>query len=330
VDKRKLLIAGVGLTTAAAVAGRMALHQTATALRAGTDDDLDPLFEVPPDVIHHEIDAVDGGTIHVIERGTGRPLLLIHGITLQAGVWAPQLNLMADHYQVLAMDVRGHGRSVAGDEGFGRKAAARDVKAVLDHFDSRGAIAVGHSMGGMILMEFAGDFPEELSKGVAGLVFMNTAAYEILPRPALPVAKALGRYIGHRMEAGKAIPERKMGEDDLSWIIARVVFGAHPPAKAVDQVRGFQKEVPQSTSVPFGVDLLDHDARETLAATRIPSMVMVGSRDLLTPVYAARRIARFLPNARFEVLPGAGHHVMEERPFEVASLIDDFAASLSV
>ncbi|HMC39346.1 MAG TPA: alpha/beta hydrolase [Acidimicrobiales bacterium] len=326
-SSRRLALALV-IAAAAAAGGRVGLHQSAAAIRRRSDPALDPLYDLSADVVRHDVPAADGGSIHVIERGTGRPLLLIHGITLQARIWAPQLHLMADRYRVLAMDVRGHGRSTAGSEGFGRRIAARDVATVLDHFDLRDAIVVGHSMGGMILMEFAADFAEELQERVAGLVFMDTAAYQIAPKPVLPLAKALGRRARVRLEAGRAVPRLPMGEDDLSWVLSRLAFGARPSARAVDEVRRCGMEVPQSTSLPSGIDLLDHDAREALAATHTPSMVMVGSRDLLTPVYAARRIAGFLPMGRFEVLPGAGHQLMQERPHEVARLLDDFVARL--
>lgn len=315
-----LLAAGAGATAA--------VRREARVVKGRVDPRLDPLYDLPDDVTHHDLAAADGGRIHVVERGAGRPLLLVHGITLQARIWAPQLNIMTDRYRVLAMDVRGHGLSTAGADGFGRRIAARDVKTVLDHFDLRGAIVVGHSMGGMILMEFAGDFPEELAERVAGLVFMDTAAYQLAPKPVLPLAKAMGRRVRARHESGRPIPERAMGDDDLSWVMCRLAFGAHPSARAVDEVRKCGAEVPQATTLPSGIDLLDHDARRALAATHTPSMVLVGSRDLLTPVYAARRIAQFLPNARFEVLKGAGHQLMQERPYEVASLLDEFAAAL--
>lgn len=324
---RRLVTASVlaAVTTGAA---RLALHRSVEALKAATDPDLDALYDLPPDVVDHEIAAPDGGSLHLLERGQGRPLLLIHGITLQAGIWAPQLHQLADRFRVLALDVRGHGQSQAGRDGFGRKVAARDVAAVLQHFDLHDAVIVGHSMGGMILMEFAGDFPDLLAERVAGLVFMDTAAYQLLPRPALPIAQALARRVRYRFEAGGSIPQRSIGEDDLSWALARMALGARPSARAVDQVRRYLEEVPQSTSLPSGIDLLDHDARRALGATRTPSMVMVGSRDLLTPVFAARRIARFLPGSRLEILPGAGHQLMQERPREVAGLLDDFVASL--
>lgn len=321
------MAAGAAITAVAATGSRLAVHRSVQALKARSDPELDPLFDLPDDVAEHEVAAPDGGSVRVLERGAGRPLLLIHGITLQAGVWSPQFHMLADRYRVLAMDVRGHGRSRAGSDGFGRKVAARDVAAVVEHFDLRDAVIVGHSMGGMILMEYAGDFPEHLAGRIAGLVFMDTAAYQILPRPALPIAQALGRRLRNRLEAGRPIPQRAVG-DDLSWLLARLAFGSRPSGRAVDQVRRFLEEVPQSTSLPSGIDLLDHDARDALRATRTPSMVLVGSRDTLTPVWAARRIARFLPGARLEVLPGAGHQLMQERPAEVARLLDDFVAGL--
>lgn len=327
--RRTVLIPGLVVAAGVGALGaRVAVSRSAQAIRTRVDPQLDPLYDLPDDVVHHDVPAADGGSLHVLERGSGRPLLLIHGITLQARVWAPQMHLMADRFRILAMDVRGHGASTAGSDGFGRRAAARDVATVLHHFDLHGAVVVGHSMGGMILMEFAGDFVGDLAERVAGLVFMDTAAYQIAPKPVLPLARALGRRVRARQEAGRPVPLRPVGDDDLSWVITRLAFGTRPPARAVDEVRRCGAEVPPSTSLPSGIDLLDHDARRALAATSTPSLVLVGSRDLLTPVYAARRIARFLPDARFEVLAGAGHQLMQERPFEVARLLDEFCASL--
>ncbi|HET6966350.1 MAG TPA: alpha/beta hydrolase [Acidimicrobiales bacterium] len=326
--RKSLIPAALVAGGVAAVGARVALHRSAVAIKARVDPQLDPLYDLPGDVAHHEVPATDGGSIHVVERGQGRPLLLIHGVTLQAGVWAPQFNLLADRYRVLAMDVRGHGRSTAGEDGFGRRIAARDVASVLDHFGLEGAVVVGHSMGGMILMEFAGDFPDLLDKRVAGLVFMDTAAYQVLPKIALPVVQALGRRVRTRYESGRPVPDRPMGEDDLSWVMTRLAFGARPSARAVDEVRRYGAEVPQSTALPSWIDILDHDAREALAATSTPSMILVGSRDLLTPVAGARRIAQFLPHARLEVLKGCGHQLMQERPLEFARLLDDFTAGL--
>ena len=74
----------------------------------------DDLFDLPDDVVHHRIPTPDGGSIHAVERGSGRPLVLLHGITLRHDVWAPQLRELADRYRVIAVDLRGHGESTAG------------------------------------------------------------------------------------------------------------------------------------------------------------------------------------------------------------------------
>jgi pimeloyl-ACP methyl ester carboxylesterase len=323
------VVRGAALLAGSLAAVRLGLHRSARTIQRRTNPDLDPLYELPADVVHHQIAAGDGGSLHILERGEGPPLLLIHGITLQAAVWSPQLHLLAGRFRVLAMDVRGHGGSRPGSWGFGRAAAARDVVTVLEHFDVHGTLAVGHSMGGMILMTLAGDFPDELEQRVTGLVFMDTAAYGILPRPVLPVARAIGRRLRRRLENGRRVPQFHFGADDLSWAIARLGFGRQPSGVAVGQFLRFLGDVPQAASLPSGVDLLDHDARHALAATHIPALVLVGSRDPLTPVYAARRIARALPDARLEVVEGAGHQPMQERPYEVAAVLTEFEAGLT-
>jgi pimeloyl-ACP methyl ester carboxylesterase len=325
--RRALMAAGLGAVLVGG--GRAGIKAGAAGIRARRDPDLDPLYDLPDDVIHHEVPARDGGSIHVVERGQGRPLVLIHGITLQAGIWSPQLHLLADRYRVMAVDVRGHGRSSAGTDGYGRRVAAADVATVLEHFDLHDAVVVGHSMGGMILMEFAGEHREDLEKRVAGLVFMDTAAFALAPAPLLRPARALGKRALARLEAGRPVPQRRMGDDDLSWIFTRLAFGGRPSGRAVDETRRCGSEMEQAAVMACGVDLIDHDARRALVGLTTPCLILVGSRDLLTPVYAARRIAKLIPSARLEILPGAGHQLMQERPHEVGQLLDEFCATFA-
>lgn len=325
--KRRLAL-GAGGVGATVLAARTATHRAATELRTRVDPELDHLYQLPDGVEHRDIATFDGGSLHVIEKGEGRPLLLIHGITLQASIWAPLFHLLADRYRVVAIDVRGHGQSKAGECGMGRAHAAHDLATVLDHLDLREAVVMGHSMGGMITMEFCGNHPDVLDARVAGLVFMDTAAHQVMPSLVKPVAAFLGQRMVTRLQAGRRVPEWRVADDDLSWLTTRLAFGARPSAAAVDQVRQMLVDVPQATTLPSGVDLLDHDAREALAATDTPSMVLVGSRDLLTPPFAARRICRFLPQSELHVLPDAGHQLMQERPVEVVELLDRFVDRL--
>src|SRR3954465_14185381 len=199
---RRLLISGgaAALVGAAVFAARKANRALADHILGAADEDLDPLYVLPDDVVHHELTARDRGTIHVVERGSGRPLVLVHGVTLQAEAWAPMLHLLADRFRVVALDVRGHGLSNPGAEGLGRRLAAADLATVLDQLDLRGAIVMGHSMGGMILGELCAGFPEVVGARLGGMVFMSTAVSRLVPTAALPVWGRIERRALRRVE----------------------------------------------------------------------------------------------------------------------------------
>ncbi len=317
-----------GLALSAAAVGAAGLSKSVETLKSRAKPLVDPLLELPDDVERSEVTTPDGARIHLIQRGSGRPILLVHGITIRSEVWAPQMHLLADRYRIVAMDVRGHGRSSVGAEGVGRRIAASDIATVIKSLNLEDLVIVGHSMGGMILMEFAGRYSKLLSERVAGLVFMDTAASGVVPAPFVPVARAAGKVLAGRVQAGHPPLRFLNGDSDLAWLVARLGFGSAPSGRAVAQLREFQAAAAPSAVVASGIDLIDHDGRWALAATTTPSLVLVGSRDLLTPVRQARRIARLLANSRLEVLPGAGHQLMQERPREVSRLIDEFASSL--
>ena len=126
----------------------------------------------------------DGGELYLVERGRdGRPLVLLHGITLAARVWGYQLRDLSDRFRVIAVDLRGHGRVDGRDRGLRAPPARRRPRTVLESLDLRDAIVVGHSMGGMTLMQFCADHPDVLDERVAGVVFLATAGVVPLPAP---------------------------------------------------------------------------------------------------------------------------------------------------
>ncbi|HZD66628.1 MAG TPA: alpha/beta hydrolase [Acidimicrobiales bacterium] len=323
--RRLALIAGVAGATAAGVG--LAERAAARRLRLPGDPHRDHLHLLPDDVGHRRLESHDGGSIHLVERGGGRPLVLVHGITLHAGVWAPQLHTLADRYRVVALDVRGHGQSTPGNGGFGRAQAARDLATVLEELDLSGSVLVGHSMGGMILMQLCAEHPEVVAGRVGGLVFMDTAA-ALLPPKLVSLAAGLGKGAARLGGDRPTVKLDGRGSRDRLWLMSRLTFGSSPPTVAVDQVRDMLGGVPLSTLVPTALDLVQHDARRALARTATPSLVLVGSRDLLTPPRAARRTAATLPRATLHVVEGAGHELMAERPEEVARLLDEFTAGL--
>lgn len=292
----------------------------ANRVRARIDPLLDPLFDLPAGVVRRDVETHDGGSIHVIECGEGRPLVLIHGVTLGAEVWAPIMHLASDRFRVIAIDVRGHGRSVVGFDGVGRNNAARDLATVLETLDLHDAIICGHSMGGMILGQFCGDFPEMLADRVAGLVFMDTAVANLIPPGTAKVIGRLGAGMVRRSDAGRPLRLPSRADDEL--LFTRMAFGSKPSGKAVEVTRRLGHDVSEDYRTRLWVDLFDTDNRAALDRVDQPALVIVGSRDSLTPIWAAKSIVAHLRHGELKVMAGAGHQMMQERPYEVVEELD--------
>jgi pimeloyl-ACP methyl ester carboxylesterase len=289
--------------------------------RLPLDDDL---FDLPDDVEHLHLPTPDGGTIHAVAKGAGRPLILLHGITLRSEVWAPQFHQLTDRYRVIAVDLRGHGESAVGSDGLGISRLADDLATLLTSLDLRDAVVVGHSMGGMTLMQFCGLHADVLAERVAGLVFLATASHESYGPLIDNVLRGLiGRGVA-AVESGLPLPP----PSQAGMKSVRLIFGDHPSKKAVAIATEMATSIPPTVSVPSFASILEHDARVALRATHTPALVVVGTRDILTPVWAGRTLARTLPDAEFVVLRRAGHQLMQERPDEVAELIDAFVARI--
>ena len=108
----------------------------------------------------------------------------------------------------------------------------------------------------------------------------------------------------------------------------RTVFGDHPSPRAIDIVAEMTGSMDPASLIGSLQGIVEHDARDALRATRTPSIVVVGTRDTLTPVPLSRKMARLMPGCEFVVLPRAGHQLMQERPNELADLIDGLVARI--
>ncbi|MCL6698228.1 alpha/beta hydrolase [Sphingomonas sp. NSE70-1] len=116
---------------------------------------------------------VNGVELYYDVRGSGEPLILLHGFGMCAAEWAPTAVELAKQYRVITVDARGHGRSTNPSNKFSHRQAAEDVRALMDNLGIAQARAIGFSSGGMTLLQLSTSHPDRLSKMV-----VVGAAYE--------------------------------------------------------------------------------------------------------------------------------------------------------
>ena len=320
-------------TVALAAAGVAAGYAAERALlgRAHPRVTADPsAFEPPGDAVHRDVPLSDGGSLHVVERGEGRPLVLLHGITLSALTWHYQLQDLAEDFRVIAVDHRGHGSSKPGDGGWELARLALDVRELFEALDLRDAILVGHSMGGMVTLRFALDHAEARRERVAGIVLMSTSG---TPVHRLAAWKALTDAVTPSVKRGLALGERLPGglfpASDLSYLVFRVGMGKGASPEHVELNRLMTASTPVSVWSELMSGVVGFDVSDRFHEIDVPALVLVGTRDVLTPPAAARAMVAGLPGARpLVAFRGAGHMLMLERRREVAEELVRFSASL--
>ena len=291
-------------------------------------------LELPDDVRHHEVPTSDHGSLHVVEVGPADapPIVLLHGITLSALTWTYQLRDLGDRHRLLAVDHRGHGSSKPGTSPWHLDRLAVDLSELLVHLDLRDAVVVGHSMGGMVALRCALDHAAVWRERVRGLVLMSTsggpvvrlAAYSALADAVTPSAR-------YALSLGERLPGGMFANNDLSYVIFRLGMGRDPSPEHVELNRRMTAGTPVSVWGELMTGVAGFDVRDRLGElVDVPALVVVGTRDLLTPPSAARDLVAGLPAARpLVVLPGSGHMPMLERRAEVAEHLDDFVGSLA-
>jgi pimeloyl-ACP methyl ester carboxylesterase len=270
----------------------------------------------------------DGTRLHVLVEGPDDApvtVVLAHGWTLDARTWGPVAAALAGPgARVVRYDHRGHGRSAAVDPAtMTLDQLADDLAELIAAVAPAGPLVLaGHSMGGMTLMALAERHPVVLERAV-GIGLVATAAGGLadtsfgLPAATAPVLRAVEeRLVGAlRWSRRPALGDPRVVAPAARWLLLG-------PDAGDDTVRATARALAAcrpSTLAGFRPTLAAHEREAALAAfAAIPTVVLAGSRDRLTPVAAARRIAAALPSAELTVFPRAGHMVPLERPAPVS------------
>ena len=253
--------------------------------------------------------GVDGRRVGYREAGAGPPLLLLHGVGSGAGSWLAQLTSLATQLRVIAWDAPGYGESDGLPD---RAPRAADYAAAalgladalkLDRF-----VLLGHSLGAIMAAALCARHPERVLR-------------LILSAPAAGYGKASAEERDARV--GPRLSEMALlGPVGLAEKRARNLLAPNASAEAIAHVRSVMSQL-RPDGYAQAYRLLGHaDIFEDLRAISVPTLVMCGNADAVTPEDGCRRIAAAIPGAHYETLPGVGHAAYIENPpqYDVALL----------
>jgi pimeloyl-ACP methyl ester carboxylesterase len=295
----------------------------------------------------------DDGTeiaVEILGEGHAGPTLVFtHGWTFSSRSWHYQ-RMLAERYRLVLMDHRDHGESGAGPrENRTVDQIGRDLAAVLDATCSgrgsgakgstaRDVVLIGHSMGGMTIMSLAAQQPERFERQVKAVALVDTSARRE-PDHTFglrgPLAKAfLGQFKSSLAlmvsDPEKAERARRSGSA-LSVAISRFLnIGKGSDKRLARFTEAMSAATKAQVVGDFWLTLDTHDKLDALKVLGdIPTLVIVGDRDRLTPPENARAIAAAIPGSRLLELRGAGHCTMLEQPDAVNAALYELASKAS-
>ncbi|HEV8023907.1 MAG TPA: alpha/beta hydrolase [Candidatus Nanopelagicales bacterium] len=317
--------AAVGVLAERALIRRTALPDVAE------DDDLGSLRGE-----QRELLTADGTALHVEvdepEDAANADLTVVfaHGYALNQDSWHFQRKALRGRARLVFYDQRSHGRSGRAEPlSHHIDQLGVDLAAVLEAVAPSGpVILIGHSMGGMTVMAYAEEHPEEIGGRIRGIGLIATTAGDVAAN-SLGFPRPLGRFVQSVASPIVATLAKRSNlidgwdQSDFGLLLTRLYSFGSPTS---DHVGRFVAQMLAGTSLEVVAEFLpalhDHDKHDVLPILqKAEVLVIAGAKDRLTPPALSEDIVEQIPGAEFALLGEAGHMVMLERPNEVNDLI---------
>jgi 3-oxoadipate enol-lactonase len=237
-------------------------------------------------------------------RKDGDKMVLIHGLFLNSDCWQEQLNIFESDFNILRFDLRGHGRTTKPKKRFTIRNYVDDMFALLQHLNwNENLFIVGHSLGGMIALVYGLENPTHVKKMVVADSFWFISQEAI--------TDVLGRINSSKLENfAKGISVRGLTpyKEETAEYVAKLV---------TDHMT--KKDCLRATAASAGFNIC-----ENLRSLNTPVLVLVGKKDITTPVWASEMIHEWLPQSELVIIPDAGHLTILDHSQEFNDLVVTF------
>jgi pimeloyl-ACP methyl ester carboxylesterase len=251
------------------------------------------------------------------DEGSGPLVVLLHGFPLSRLMWREQISELAPTYRVIAPDLRGHGDSPDPDGVYTMDELAGEVIELLDSLDIAGPVVLGGlSMGGYVAFSIMARHPDR----VRGLILMDTRASADTPEAARDreaTAQAVLEANSPHVVVEKMLPR----------LLGKTTFAQHP--ELVEPLRALMEDTsPRGIAGALRGMAIRPDRRPMLAQISVPTLVLVGEDDVITPPDEVKGLAGAIPNSRLVVVPEAGHMAPYENLAAANRAIREFLKTL--
>src|SRR6218665_2549408 len=250
----------------------------------------------------------DGCQLHYEDRGQGEPVLLVHGLGSSIQDWEYQIPELAKTRRVLAIDVRGHGRSGKPRDAYQMSDFSADVIGLIDHLGLPKVHLVGISMGGMIAFQVGVERPELLSS----LTIVNSAP------------EVIARTLAERWQLTKRkVLSRLLSLETIGKGLAPILFPRREQAELRLKV---EQRWPQNDKRAYLASLdaiINWSVRERLHVITCPTLVVTADRDYTSVDYKKSYLGE-LPNARLVVIEKSRHATPMDQPERFNSTLIEF------
>jgi pimeloyl-ACP methyl ester carboxylesterase len=273
---------------------------------------------VPNSEYSHFVE-IDGVRLHYQEKGTGTPLVLLHGFTSSTYSWKEVFDPLAKTFHVIAVDLKGFGFSGKPDGDYTRRAQALLVAHLLDHLQLDKVWLCGNSMGGEVALNFALQNPQR----VAGLVLIDSAGVVVPGAGSLAPGYLLVPVVG-RVLLALALTSEKLVREGLeksfynrAMVTNERVAYYHRPLKT----RGGQLAALRART-QWPLFPVEQDLNKIVA----PTLIVWGAQDALIPLAAGRKMSSLIKDSKLVVIENCGHLPQEEMPARVVEEMTRFSA----
>jgi pimeloyl-ACP methyl ester carboxylesterase len=242
---------------------------------------------------------------HVYQQGEKLPMILLHGAGGSHLTWSSEIRRLPG-YRVYALDLPGHGRS----SGRGQQSIsgyAQLIREWLQTIELHRAVFVGFSMGSAIGLTLALEYSEH----VIGLCLVGAAG---------------------RMRVNPQLLEDAASATTFNKAVDQIVNWSFSPEADVRLKELVDKRIAETRPSVLHGDFLacdGFDVSDRLSQVSCPTLVLCGEEDKMVPLRSSQFLADHIPGARLEIVPGAGHMVIQEKPQAVASALLGFLGQLN-